>query len=150
MPDLTAAEYGRRYHVSRSTVVRALRDPAAPQPVNPGQPQPRYPAEQMDAWWPHRPARGRPRKPATGQGAAAAAPREGPEQPVVAHLRELRERGCTPAAISAVTEVPVAAIRELLRGRAARLGRIQELALLAVTPEICARAPAQRAPESHT
>jgi len=71
MNDLTAAELARRYGVARSTVTRAMSrarelragDPAAsapPAPVNPGEPQPRYPADEMDAWWPTRPVRGRP------------------------------------------------------------------------------------------
>ncbi|RNG38026.1 hypothetical protein, partial [Streptomyces botrytidirepellens] len=71
MPDLTVSELGRRYQVAHSTVARAITRatalraqghlaPAPPAPVNPGEPQLRYPTDQMDAWWPLRPPRGRP------------------------------------------------------------------------------------------
>jgi hypothetical protein len=72
VPDLlTLTELGRRYGVAHSTVARAIARatdlhaaghpvPLPPKPVNPGHPYLRYPADAMDAWWPHRPPRGRP------------------------------------------------------------------------------------------
>ena len=67
MNDVTLAELARRYRVARPTVTEALERAAElhrqnrantppPAPANLAEVPPRYTVEEMDAWWPHRPA----------------------------------------------------------------------------------------------
>lgn len=60
MAEATAAELARRYGVARSTVKRALT--GVVEPVNPGEPQLRWCVDEVDAFWPTRARKGRPRK----------------------------------------------------------------------------------------